>query len=98
VKLFTNDIDNIKLIISNENKRFIYDYNENNIMNDNKIKEYGFILDNYFETDSKIYIYLLFYNELLSNIKIDNIFIEIIEKPYVKEEKTEKSPSSSKRY
>jgi hypothetical protein len=86
VKLFTNDADNIKLIISNENKRFVYDYNENNTLNDTKIKEYGFILDNYFQVDSKIYIYLLFYNNLLSNIIIDHFFIEIIEKSYVKEE------------
>ena len=97
LKLFGKGIHNIKLILSDDKKRFVYDYADNNLT-ENNIEEYGFILDNNFEIDGKIYIYLLFFNDSLNdtfndtlndsfnNIIINNISIEIIEKPFVKED------------
>lgn len=78
-KLFSDEyIKNIKLIIAGNNKRFVYDFCENNLI-DGNIKEYGFILDNNIFSDDTIHIYII-----LSDINIINIqdsFIEIIEKP-----------------
>jgi hypothetical protein len=77
-KLKTNFLKNIKLIISNNKKRFMYNSMEYNCIN--KIYEYGFILDyNIFDTDDLIYIYLLFYNDENKDFLIDSIFIEVIE-------------------
>lgn len=61
-KLFSDEIKNIKLIISNSEKRFIYNFTENNSIED-KIYEYGFILDNNFIFDDNINVYLTFYND-----------------------------------
>jgi len=79
IKCYINTINikNIKLIISNENKRFIYDCSEND--NDN-INIFEFILDNNnFENNENISLYLMFYNDN-DNIIINNLNIEIIEK------------------
>jgi hypothetical protein len=76
--LISKDIDNIKLIISNNKKNFTYNYDEHNIMKD-KIYKYDFTLDNNIFEDDIIDIYLLIISS--SNIlNINNIFIEIIEK------------------
>ena len=78
-KLKTNNLKNIKLIISNNKKRFMYNYTEHNCID--KIYEYGFILDyNIFDTDDQIYIYLVFYNDDENEeFLIDSIFLEVIE-------------------
>ena len=86
-KLFINNCSNIKLIISDSKKRFIYDYNKENIINE-KINEFGLILDNNFNIDDNISIYFLFDRNDESDTKlvIDSLFIEIIEKPFKKED------------
>ena len=81
-KIFLKDeenLENIKLIIYENNKRFSYNFCELNLINKN-IYEYGFILDNNnFNIDGEININLTFYFKT-KNINIKNIFIEIIEK------------------
>ena len=85
-KLFINNCSNIRLIISDSKKRFIYDYNKENNNND-YITEYGFILDNFFDFDEIISIYLLFdKKESDSAIIINSLFLEIIEKSLKKED------------
>jgi hypothetical protein len=86
-KLFINNCKNIKLIISDTKKRFIYDYNKENIIND-KINEFGFIVDNNFNIDDNISIYFLFdrNDDSDSKLVIDSLFIEIIEKSFKKED------------
>lgn len=86
-KLFINNCSNIKLIISDSKKRFIYDYTKENIINDT-LNEYGFILDNNFNIDDNISIYFLFEKNKDSDSKllIDSLFIEIIEKSFKKED------------
>lgn len=85
-KLFINNCSNIRLIISDSKKRFIYDYNKENNNND-YITEYGFILDNFFDFDEIISIYLLFdKKESDSTIIINSLFLEIIEKSLKKED------------
>lgn len=76
--LISKDIDNIKLIISNNNKNFTYNYDEHNIMKD-KIYKYDFTLDNNIFEDDIINIYLLIISSS-TILNINNIFIEIIEK------------------
>lgn len=76
--LISKDIDNIKLIISNNNKNFTYNYDEHNIMKD-KIYKYDFTLDNNIFEDDIIDIYLLIISSS-TILNINNIFIEIIEK------------------
>jgi len=77
--LDTININNIKLIISNNKKNFTYNFDEYNIMKD-KIYKYGFILDNNIFEEDKIDIYILIYNS--ENIlNINNVIIEITEKP-----------------
>ena len=80
--LNTININNIKLIISNENKRFIYDCSESDLLNDNdNINIFEFILDNNnFENNENISLYLMFYNNNTNNMIINNLNIEIIEK------------------
>ena len=97
-KLFINNCKNIKLIISDSKKRFIYDYNKENIINDTlndtlndtfneKINEFGFILDNNFNIDENISLYFLFEKKDNDNkLFIDSLFIEIIEKSFQKED------------
>ena len=78
-KLYTQNVKNIKLIISNDKKRFVYDFCEHNLI-DKEINEYGFILDNnIFENSEKISVYVIFC-DIYNSIKINNIFIEITEK------------------
>jgi len=81
IKCYLNgiNINNIKLIMSNENKRFIYDCSE---LNDNdNISTFEFILDNNnFENNENISLYLMFYNDNDNNMIINNLNIEIIEK------------------
>jgi hypothetical protein len=86
-KLFIKNCKNIKLIISDSKKRFIYDYNKENIIND-KINEFGFIVDNNFNIDDNISIYFLFdiNDDSDSKLVIDSLFIEIIEKSFKKED------------
>jgi hypothetical protein len=76
--LNSKDIDNIKLIISNNKKNFTYNYDEHNIMKD-KIYKYDFTLDNNIFEDDIIDIYLLIISSS-TILNINNIFIEIIEK------------------
>ena len=89
-KLFINNCKNIKLIISDSKKRFIYDYNKENIINNTlneKINEFGFILDNNFNIDENISLYFLFEKKDNDNkLFIDSLFIEIIEKSFQKED------------
>ena len=67
-----NNIKNIKLVITDNKKKFIYNYLEEDI-----IYNYSFILNHcYFNEDSPIYIYIFFYDDY---IKINNISMEIIE-------------------
>ena len=83
-KLKVNNIKNIKLIINDRNKKFVYDFLEETEYSE-EIKEYSFILDyNNFNINESIFIYLLFYNDLMNNINIDNLSIEIIENKIVK--------------
>lgn len=86
-KLFINNCKNIKLIISDSKKRFIYDYNKENIINDT-LNEFGFILDNNFNIDENISLYFLFdrNDDSDSKLVIDSLFIEIIEKSFKKED------------
>lgn len=84
-KLFINNCKNIKLVISDSKKRFIYDYNKENIINE-KINEFGFILDNNFDIDENISIYFLFDKDEATKLVIESIFIEIIEKAFKKED------------
>jgi hypothetical protein len=78
-KILLKDVKNIKLIILENHKRFLYDFIENNLIHKN-INEYGFILDNNnFNIDSEITIKFIFdFN--VKYININNILIEIIEK------------------
>jgi hypothetical protein len=88
-KLFINNCKNIKLIISDSKKRFIYDYNKENIINDTfneKINEFGFIVDNNFNVDENISLYFLFEKDEDDTMVIDSLFIEIIEKSFKKED------------
>jgi hypothetical protein len=89
-KLFINNCSNIKLIISDSKKRFIYDYNKENIINNTfneKINEFGFILDNNFNIDENISLYFLFDKKDNDNkLLIDSLFIEIIEKSFKEED------------
>ena len=83
-KLKVNNIKNIKLIINDRNKKFVYDFLEETEYSE-EIKEYSFILDyNNFNINDSIFIYLLFYNDSMNNINIDNLSIEIIENKIVK--------------
>lgn len=84
-KLFIKNCKNIKLIISDSKKRFIYDYTKENIIND-KINEFGFIVDNNFNIDDNISIYFLFEKDEDSKLVIESLFIEIIEKSFKKED------------
>lgn len=79
-KINTINLTNIKLIITDNKKRFIYDYNENN-PNDDKILDYSFILDyNNFDIYDSIFVYIMFYNDSEEdNININNLSIQIIE-------------------
>jgi hypothetical protein len=81
-KFFLKDgdcVENIKLIISSNNKRFLYNFCESNLINKN-INEYGFILDNNnFNIDGEIKINFIF-DFKNRQININNMFIEIIEK------------------
>ena len=81
-KFFFKDgdyVENIKLIISANNKRFLYNFCESNLINKN-INEYGFILDNNnFNIDGEIKINFTFDFKSIQ-ININNMFIEIIEK------------------
>ncbi len=85
-KLFINNCKNIKLVISDSKKRFVYDYNKENIIN-KRINEFGFILDNNFNNNEYISIYLLFDKDN-DDVKlvIDSFFIETTEKPFKKED------------
>jgi hypothetical protein len=88
-KLFINNCSNIKLIISDSKKRFIYDYNKENIINNTlneNINEFGFIIDNNFNIDENISLYFLFEKYDESKLIIDSLFIEIIEKSFKKED------------
>jgi hypothetical protein len=80
-----NNIENIKLVITDESKKFIYDYKKN-IVNYNTINNYQFILDNnQFTFDNKkiIYCYLFFDNKN-EEINIKNISFNVIEKSIIK--------------
>lgn len=81
-KFFFKDddyVENIKLIISANNKRFLYNFCESNLINKN-INEYGFILDNNnFNIDGEIQINFIF-DFKNRQLNINNMFIEIIEK------------------
>jgi len=85
IKCYLNaiNITNIKLIISNENKRFVYDCSnfDNDLLNNN-INIFEFILDNNnFETNETISLYLMFYNNNNNNnMVVNNLNMEIIEK------------------
>jgi hypothetical protein len=84
-KLFIKNCSNIKLVISDSKKRFIYDYTKENIIND-RIKEYGFILDNNFNVDENISLYFLLEKDEDVEMVVESIFIEIIEKSLKKED------------
>ena len=81
-KLLTNNtsnINNIKLVISDNEKKFIYDYSKYNLFDD-IINQYEFTLDfNNFDIDALINIEIFFYNKDNENIIIDNAVIDIIE-------------------
>jgi hypothetical protein len=67
------NIKSIKLILSNETKRFVY---ENNIITD--IKKYTFILDNNIFTDSEnIHLYIFCEPIINDNIKIINFYLDV---------------------
>ena len=67
------NVKNIKLILSNETKRFVY---ENNIIK--HIEKYTFILDNNIFSDSEnIHLYLFFEPIVNDNIKITNFYLDI---------------------
>jgi hypothetical protein len=81
-KLLTNNISNIsniKLVINDNEKKFIYDYSKYNLFDD-IINQYGFTLDfNNFNIDALINIEIYFYNKNNENIIIDNAVIDIVE-------------------
>ena len=84
-KLKMNNVNNVKLIINDSNKKFVYDFLEENEYLGN-INEYNFILNyNKFNVNDSIFIYLLFYNDLMSNIIIDSVTMEIIENKIAKD-------------
>ena len=67
------NVKNIKLILSNEKKRFVY---ENNIIE--HIEKYTFILDNNIFSDSEnIHLYLFFEPIVNDNMKITNFYLDI---------------------
>jgi hypothetical protein len=78
--LLINNIKNIKLIITDNKKRFLYDFSQNNHSNKN-IYEYGFVLDNnIFNIDGEIFIYLIFYDDQKNFIfEIKNFIFEVLE-------------------
>jgi len=77
--ILINKIKNINLIISDSKKRFVYDFSENNNLDNLLVTDYGFILDNNkFDNNDNINIYLIFYSDD-SQIIINNIFLEIAE-------------------
>jgi hypothetical protein len=79
-KMTLNNIENIKLVITDNNKQFIYKTEEFL----NKINEFSFVLDNnQFNHNEKILIYLYFYNNN-KQIEINDFYIEIIQKPLIK--------------
>ena len=66
---------------------FIYNYSEINLLENENINEYGFVLDNNNFLDDNIKLSLIFYNEELdnnqkidNNLLIDNIKFIVIEK------------------
>ena len=77
-KMILNNIENINLKISNNNKEFIY-----NIEESSKINEFSFVLDNNQFNNDNISINLYFYNDN-KQIEINDLYIEIIEKPILK--------------
>ena len=81
-KLLTNNlsnINNIKLVMYENEKKFIYDYSKYSLF-DTTINQYGFTLDfNNFDIDALINIEIFFYNKNNENIIIDNAVIDIIE-------------------
>jgi hypothetical protein len=80
-KTLLKDVKNVKLIILENNKRFSYDFTENNLIHKN-INKYGFILDNNnFNIDTEITIKFIF-DFSIKYININNILIEIIEKKH----------------
>ena len=78
-KILLKNTKNIRLIISNNSKKFSYNFTENYLINQN-INVYGFILDNNnFNIDDEITIKFIF-DFSVKYININNILIEIIEK------------------
>lgn len=85
-KVSINNIQNIKLIIANDKKRFIYDFYKNNLIdkyNIININEYGFILNNNnFNIDDDIHIYIIFNEDIHNtenNIYCNNYSINVTE-------------------
>jgi hypothetical protein len=67
------NVKNIKLVLSNETKRFVY---ENNIIE--HIEKYIFILDNnIFNESENIHLYLFFEPIVNDNMKITNFYLDI---------------------
>jgi hypothetical protein len=77
-KMILNNINNVILKISNNNKEFIY-----NIEESLKINEFSFVLDNNQFNNDNISIHLYFYNNY-EQIEINDFYIEVIEKPILK--------------
>ena len=83
--LFESDdnINNIKLIISNKKKKYSYNFSDYNLLK-REIKKYNFILDNNIFFNEKINIDILIYNNK-DKINIKNINMKIIEKPILED-------------
>jgi hypothetical protein len=89
IDIVVNNIDNIKIIISDEKNKYIYNHTDNieNYSYDilNGIKTFNFILDNNeftFDKSKIIYIHIYFYNK--SNIIIDNIKCNVLQRNIIK--------------
>ena len=79
-KIFVKDVKSIKLLISNNTKEFIHKYSENNLLDNENIDEYGFVLDNNNFLDDNIKITIFFENIKNNQININTIKFDVIEK------------------
>ena len=93
INITVNNIDNIKIIITDNINRYIYNHKDNiNNYSYNQldgIKTFNLIIDNNeftFDKEKIIYVYVYFYNK--NDIIIDNININVLQRNIIKSQES----------